>query len=243
MERLNNELTQYILMLPADKATPISEQQLERLKSVYPFNKFEYIISHLLADDVLTLDRYLDIRNDYLERNRYLHLFELAPRTFGETWGQNYLRDYIPDFVLPNKNLDHEYSGEYDLWYHGLKVEVKASRAVEKKGGGTLTEKALSFGSMQEYDMNFQQLKPGCCDVFIWIAVWTDQIEFWVIPAADLKDLGLSNQHRGSQVAKDGEIIEGQIHINNLNHDEFNQYKVSLNEISGKLDEKLQKNA
>lgn len=236
MEKLRNELKIYISRLKPNDAEPINPQEIENLYSVYPFNKFEYIISHLIAYGVLSLDQYLEIRQEYLSRNRYLHLFELAPRTFGETWGQRYLMDYYPeDLLIPSKKIDTGYSGEYDLWFHGLKIEVKASRVVEKRGGGTLVEKALSYGSTRKYDMNFQQLKPGCCDVFIWIAVWTDVIEFWIIPSHDLKDLGISNQHRGSQIDENGEIIEGQIHINNENHSQFDRYKVKLSEISDKL--------
>lgn len=45
--------------------------------------------------NVISLDEYLEMRAEYLQRNKYLHLFELAPRTFGETWGQNHLMDWF----------------------------------------------------------------------------------------------------------------------------------------------------
>ena len=65
----------------------LDEEFLNNLYSVYPFNKFKYIISHLIAKNIITLEQYLDIRNSYLERNKYLYVFEItAPRTFGETW-------------------------------------------------------------------------------------------------------------------------------------------------------------
>lgn len=48
---------------------------LDDLYSVYPFNKFEFVISHLIAKGVLSLDEYLSIRSAYLERNKYLYIF------------------------------------------------------------------------------------------------------------------------------------------------------------------------
>lgn len=39
---------------------------LADLTSVYPFNEYEYIISHLLAADKLTLDEYLELRDGYI---------------------------------------------------------------------------------------------------------------------------------------------------------------------------------
>ena len=65
----------------------LSDEVLDSPYSVYPFNKFEYIISHLIGTDTITLQQYLNIRNEYLKRNKYLYVFEItAPRTFGETW-------------------------------------------------------------------------------------------------------------------------------------------------------------
>jgi hypothetical protein len=60
--------------------------QLDTLISVYPFNEYEYIISHLLAKDVLSLEQYIELRDNYIACNLYLYIFEItAPRTFGET--------------------------------------------------------------------------------------------------------------------------------------------------------------
>src|SRR5690606_9630099 len=128
--------------------------------------KFEYVISHLIATKTITLQEYLDIRNSYLERNKYLYVFEItAPRTFGETWAQRHLNEVVPELRMPSTNLDPTYSGEYDFWYNGIKIEVKASRAVKRKSGDSLIIKALSSDSSSGFDMNFQQIKPACCDV------------------------------------------------------------------------------
>ncbi|MCL1967608.1 MAG: hypothetical protein FWF67_06965 [Fibromonadales bacterium] len=216
------------------KSYNLSDKYLDNLYSVFPFNKFEYVISHLLATKIISLDDYFDIRNEYLARNKYLHLFEIsAPRGFGETWAQNHLNELVQDLKRPNKKLDKNYSGEYDFWYEGIKIEVKASRAVDSYSDESLYIKALDSKSKLPFDMNFQQLKPGCCDVFIWVAVWRDKIRYWILPSKDaLKSKFFSNQHRGSKGSK---IIEGQIHITNDNISEFNKYEVSAKDILAKI--------
>ena len=88
MEKLIKELKTQIASMNKVNGNNynLSDEILDSLYSVYPFNKFEYIISHLIGTGTITLQQYLDIRNSYLERNKYLYLFEItAPRTFGET--------------------------------------------------------------------------------------------------------------------------------------------------------------
>lgn len=106
METLIKELEAYKKSLSAAERIQLSDSVLDKLYAVYPFNKFEYTISHLIAKGVISLDEYLDMRAEYLQRNKYLHLFELAPRTFGETWGQNHLMELVPEFKIPTKRLD-----------------------------------------------------------------------------------------------------------------------------------------
>ena len=45
----------------------------------------------------------------------------------------------------------------------------------------------------------------------------------------------LSNQHRASQLSESGEVVEGQIHINNGNYDDFEKYRVQVREIYDKV--------
>lgn len=232
MEQLIKELSSFKKRLPAGDSAALDDNILDRLYAVYPFNKFEYIISHLIAKQVITLNDYLDVRAKYLTRNKYLYLFELAPRTFGETWGQRHLMELVPEFQVPNRRLDPNFTGEYDLFLDGIHVEVKASRAVKKVGGDTLANKALASNSTSKFDMNYQQLKPGCCDVFVWIAVWRDKIDYWVMSSRDVQTNPLlSNQHRASQLSESGDVVEGQIHINNVNYSDFDRYRVQVRDI------------
>lgn len=238
MKTLEQELSTYIKLLPAAEQAPLSDSELDKLPSVYPFNKFEYTISFLMAIGVLSFDDYQKIRAEYIQRNKYLPLFELAPRTFGETWGQKHLMDLVPEFEIPTKSLDPNFSGEYDLLLDDIHVEVKASRAVKKSGGDILANKALLSESKFEakFDMNFQQLKPDCCDVFVWIAVWRDKIDYWVMSSEDVQNNPLlSNQHRASQISESGKISEGQIHINNRNYSDFEKYRVQECDIRDRI--------
>lgn len=234
METLISQLKERIQRLPEKMALGLSDEILDKLYSVYPFNRFEYVISHLIAEKAITLDEYLKVRNTYLNRNKYLYLFEItAPRTFGETWAQRHLNEIVPELEHPTHETDSSYSGQYDFWYDGIKIEVKASRAVERKSGDPLILKALASDSKKGFDMNFQQIKPACCDVFVWIGVWRDVIRYWVLSRDEVvNDKFFSKgQHRGNEG-------EGQLWIKETNIDHFRQYEVKVNEILKKIKEK-----
>ena len=191
-------------------------------------------MSHLLATDTITLKQYLDIRNSYLERNKYLYVFEItATRTFGETWAQRHLNEVVPELCRPSTHYDSAYAGQYDFWYDGIRIEVKASRAVRRKSGDALILKALSSDSAYGFDMNFQQIKPACCDVFVWIAVWRDVIRYWVLSSDEVKN----NQYY-SPLQHRGNVGEGQLWIKETNIQDFDKYQVSVREILNKIIEK-----
>ena len=180
------------------------------------------------------MQQYLEIRNSYLERNKYLYVFEItAPRTFGETWAQRHLNEIVPELCRPSTKYDSNYSGQYDFWYDGIRIEVKASRAVRRQSGEPLILKALSSNSNFGFDMNFQQIKPGCCDVFVWIAVWRDLIRYWVLSSDEVKNNPYYSvgQHRGN-------IGEGQLWLKETNIAEFEKYEVGVRDILSKIVEK-----
>lgn len=236
MEKLIEELELQLSVMNKmnDSEYSLSDEVLDSLYSVYPFNKFEYIICHLIGTNTITLQQYLNIRNRYLERNKYLYVFEItAPRTFGETWAQRHLNEVVPELQRPSTSYDPGYSGQYDFWYNGIRIEVKASRAVRRKSGGSLIIKALSSDSKYGFDMNFQQIKPACCDVFVWIAVWRDVIRYWVLSSDDVKNNRYysSGQHRGN-------VGEGQLWLKDTNIDDFNEYEVGVRDILAKIVEK-----
>jgi len=225
MDHLQQELDLLLETLP--DANRI-RARLEDLVSVYPFNDYEFIISHLLAKDVLTLDQYLEIRDDYIGRNMYLYIFEIgAPRTFGEAWAQGHIKALAPEAVKSTKKLDPNYSGQYDLLLDGkIRIEVKASRAVDAEVEAPLYVKALSSDSTRPFWMNFQQIKPACCDLFVWVAVWRDVIRYWVLSSNEVEthpDYS-KGQHRGN-------VGEGQLHVTHENLHKFDAYQVQPNKL------------
>ena len=177
--------------------------------------------------DILTLERYYELRDNYIERNPYLHVFEIsAPRTFGEKWAQGQLKELIPDLQRPSREIDEHYSGQYDFYLDGIRIEVKASRAVDANIDAPLYVKALSSDSTEDFWMNFQQVKPSCCDVFVLIAVWRDVIQYWVLSSREVE----TNPHY-SKGQHRGNVGEGQLHIRQDNIQDFVNYEIKSNEL------------
>jgi hypothetical protein len=233
MEQLKKKLDKIIENLSADKKE-IVKSRLTNLISVYPFNEYEYIISSLMGFGKITLDDYYEIRDEYIARNMYLYIFEISsPRGFGEQWAQGHLKELVPDLVKPTKKLEENYKGDYDFLLSNsdlIRIEVKASRAVDEDSSEQLFVKALSLASKKPFWMNFQQIKPAHCDVFVWIAVWRDTIKYWVLSSNEVltNKYYSKGQHRGN-------VGEGQLHIHEDNIKEFNKYEVK----SDKLKEEI----
>ncbi len=222
MERLQEELDRLLSELPDE---PDVRERLATLVSVFPFNEYEYIISTLLAFDVLDLETYYELRDGYIARNLYLYIFEIsAPRTFGESWAQGHLKELVPALRKPTKKLDPDYSGQYDLLLDDVRIEVKASRATDSNLSAPLYVKALSSDSEKGFWMNFQQVKPACCDVFVWIAVWRDVIRYWVLSSREVETNPYysKGQHRGN-------VGEGQLHLKDDNIVDFDRYEAKSN--------------
>jgi len=234
MEKLKAKLERLIEKL---KNTKDFRASLENLVSVYPFSEYEYIISHLLAAGKLTLKEYYELRDSYIDRNLYLYIFEIsAPRGLGDKWAFGHLMQLVPDFKRPSKDLDPKYSGEYDFWLdwvdaakksHGIRIEIKTSRAVDfEKPDEPLYIKALASDSKRPFDMNFQQIKPKCADVFLWIGVWRDNIRHWVLTSDEVRSNKYfsKGQHRGN-------VGEGQLHLTNENISGFKKCEVNSTDI------------
>ena len=200
------------------------EARLEGLTSVFPFNEYEYMLTFLVDRRVIPFAEYEKLRHNYVSANPYLDLFGLAPRIFGQVWGEAHLRDVDPRFRKPDRSLDPEHEGQYDLWLDGVRIEVKAARAINTKKRGDLVSKALHYRSKDPFWMNFQQLKLDICDVFVFIGVWVDEIVYWVMSNDEVKASKYrSHQHRGG--------IEYQIGSTQKNIPEFEIYKTQANQL------------
>jgi hypothetical protein len=201
----------------------LKEELNEKLKlsvEAYPFNEYEFRLTFLQEHKIIPFTEYERIRQKYIFSNKFLELYGLSPRVFGQIWGETHIREIDLRFKKANKLLDNNYSGEYDLWLEGKKIEVKACRAIDTKIRGSLISKALEFESTKTFWMNFQQLKLDICDVFIFIGVWTEVIKYWVLTNEEVKaNPYISHQHRGG--------VEYQIGITEKNISELDKYLVT----------------
>lgn len=201
---------------------------VENDRSIYPFNEYEHLISGLIEKGGLTYHDYLEIRSEYISNNPYLWIFEIsAPRGFGEKFAQTYVQGKCSKLKIPSKGIDPNYSGEYDLWLDGIKIEVKASRAVDSDSDEPLYMKALARNTPKRFLMNFQQLKPQCCDIFIWLAVFRDEIVVWVMNSNEVSGNPYyqSAQHRGNKGN------EGQLHIKDSNIHTLKPYELNTDNL------------
>jgi hypothetical protein len=204
-------------------------QEIELVGSIFPFNDYEYIISHLLSQDILSLEEYKILRQEYIARVPNLFLYNFAGKTFG-AWAESYVLSLSSSFIKPTKKHDANYKNEYDMVIindnHIIKVEVKASRVTDLDGREELVERALSKHDSKSFDMNFQQLKVRCADVFVFLIVWTDKIEMLVLNKDEISNSRFysDKQHRGN-------VGEGQLHINQRNIKEFATHIVEPSQI------------
>lgn len=226
-QELRNYLDELISRLNKKNKTMLTAR-LESLISAFPFNEYEYILMYLLDKNVIEFSEYEKLRENYVSSNKYLHLYGLAPRIFGQIWGETHLIDLDTRFKKPDRSIDPDYEGEYDLWAQGIKIEVKACRAIHKKKRVSLVEKALRYESANPFWMNFQQLKPDACDAFVFIGVWVDRIIYWILSSDEAKsNKYLSHQHRGG--------IEYQIGITDKNISDFDLFETPASDIYDKI--------
>ncbi|MDP3114563.1 MAG: hypothetical protein Q8M98_07275 [Candidatus Cloacimonadaceae bacterium] len=227
MEQLEKYLNEQISELSESAHYDILNR-LENLVSVYPFNQYEFIIATLMGLDKITIDDYYSLRDDYIERNMFLYIFEIsAPRGFGEVWAHGHLKELVPRLQKPSRSRDPNYSGQYDFMLdEAIRVEVKASRAVDFNSSEPLYVKALDSTSKKRFDMNFQQIKTYCCDVFVWVAVWRNEIRYWVLSSYEVEHNAnySAGQHRGNEG-------EGQLHYNEKNISQFDIYRASSDQL------------
>ena len=211
----------------------VLKSRLKGLISVFPFSEYEYILTFLVDHRVITFGDYEELRDNYVSSNRYLDLFGLAPRIFGGTWGEEHVKDLDHRFRKPDRSLDPDYEGQYDLWLDGMRIEVKASRATNTKTRGNLVSKALHYGSGDPFWMNYQQLKLDICEAFVFIGVWVNRIIYWVMSNEEIKtNKFLSHQHRGG--------IEYQIGIRDNNITDFDVYKTEAESVADTILDKRQ---
>ena len=211
---------------------------IDKDESVFPFNEYEHLICNLIDKGSMTYDQYLEIRTEYISENPNLWIFEIsAPRGFGEKFAQTYIQGKCSKLKKPSKKMDPNYSNQYDLWLDGIRIEVKASRAVDSNSEDPLYMKALSRHTKKQFLMNFQQLKPQYCDVFIWVAVFRDEIVLWVMNSDEV----LNNQFYSRGQHRGNKGNEGQFHVTDSNIDYLNRFELKNDNIEKSIREAVKR--
>lgn len=216
MKELHTAIDQLLSKTKGEKAIIKSIQDE---KTLYPFSVESRLLAYFLSIGELSYDEFSDLSTSYSQRNKYLDLYDMAPRTYGQTWGEQHIRNLFPAFVKATKeNVSSEYpafDGEFDLWMNGIRIEVKACRANCEKGKGSLASRAYlhSEAKAAGFKYHYQQLKPSCCDVFIWIGTCRDELIYWVLTSQELLETGkLGTQHRNENTGVAGaKVFEGQV--------------------------------
>ncbi len=242
MKELVTELNN---LLKNTKGDPKTIMSIKQEKILYPFSVESRLLTYLLSIGEITYDRYTQLCKEYCARNKYLDLFDMAPRTYGQTWGEEHIRSLFPQFIKATKeNVLAQYSAfdnEFDLWLDGIRVEVKACRANRTNSAGSLASRAYlhSEAKASGFKYHFQQLKPSCCDVFIWIGTCRDELLYWVITSEELKCTGkLGTQHRNVNTGIAGvEVFEGQVF---MTEEDLSPFFVEENDILNTVRQKGQ---
>lgn len=244
MKELQDKLNWLIKTSYSD---PTMIEAIRKENSIGPFSTESRLLAYLLAvgrinyEDYAALSKEFCLRNQ--QQNQYISLFDMAPRTFGQTWGEQHIKKLFPQFMKATKEnlaaLYPSFDGEFDLWIDGIRVEVKACRANSTGTKGSLSSRAYSHEEARKanFKYHYQQLKPSCCDVFIWIGVCRDELIYWVLTSDELRRTGkLGSQHRNENTGISGmEVFEGQVF---MTEEELIPFLVDEKEILSRVMEK-----
>lgn len=238
-------------------------EEIRKEQAVGPFNKIASLMTYLVSIQALSFEEYNTLRESFSKRNKYLYLYDLAPRTFGETWGETHIHKMFPNFIKASKkklkklepDSEKEFDGEYDLWLHGIHVELKASRANDRRGDsmcednivGSLASRAYSYEEAKKnnFEYHFQQIKVSCCDVFIFLGACKDKLLYWVLTSDELlQTKKIRPQHRTEKeklgdrlymTEEESKIYEGQVF---MTEEELTPYYVEEKDLEKKVEEK-----
>lgn len=175
--------------------------KLQKLENVYPFSDYEFIISNLLWIGKMSIAEYENMREKYIQRNRHLDKFEMAWKSVWK-WAEDLLIDWWHGLKKPSKKVDPNYSQQtsYDAYLEHnnsiIRVEIKASRVTESWNDEDIfIDKALFSDTTKSFWMNFQQLKPQYCDVFVFMAIYRDKLKYWILSSNAVKNYWNDESH------------------------------------------------
>jgi hypothetical protein len=178
-------------------------EKLRTLTIIYPFSEYEFIISTLLGLQKMSLDEYGAMKEAYVLRNAHLDKFQMAGKSVGKR-AEDLMIEGGYGLQRPSKRIDPNYSQQtsYDavMLYkdHLIRIEIKAARVTESRNDEDFfVDKALfSTDQGKLFWLNFQQLKPQYCDVFIFIAIYRDKLVHWILSSDEVREYGNSEADR-----------------------------------------------
>lgn len=229
MNILKRQISELVENSPAD---PREIERIRQLPVLSPFSKEVQLLFYLLHIGVIDYFGIQVMYENYLARNRNLALFDMAPRIFGQKWAESHICRICQELRPATKQSLAErypgFNGEFDLWLRDIRIEVKACRANDaESSSSSLAARAYCHeeARFHRFQYHYQQLKPSCCDVFIWIGVCRDEFLYWIITNEELRNSGkLRPQHRHENTGIAGaEIFEGQVF---MTEEELEPYRV-----------------
>jgi hypothetical protein len=179
------------------------EEMVEKLKTlsiIYPFSEYEFVISTLLGLKKMSFEEYETMKEAYLLKNAHLDKFQMAGKSVGK-WAEDLMIEGGYGLQRPSKKIDPNYSQQtsYDavMIYenHLIRIEIKAARMTESGNDEDFfVDKALfSTDKEKSFWLNFQQLKPQYCDVFVFIAIYRDKLIHRILSSDEVKNYGSNN--------------------------------------------------
>lgn len=147
------------------------------------------------------------------------------------------LKGFTKNPVYTDYNKTHSKKASNYDWLAIIKkqltcIEVKVIRAAESKDGQTdklnelpslLEERALAFAEgSKSGNGSFQQTKAELFDYLLGVVIYADQVDFYLVPSADIKSgkLKITNQHAGA-IKEDGSTNEGHLAYRDLDAYKF----------------------
>lgn len=199
MEQLFTELCSFVPDEYEDEAVTCLAAAEE-----LPLGETVNFAAYLIERGWLKYEDFVKLQKSFLERNTNLNIFKMSDTSFGVKWGQAHIFALSDKFLKPEKGQDH-----HDAVLDGLKIEIKASRAVERGSRLPLSEKALRYDDQRPFTMNFNHIFLDEADVFLFIGVWLDRICYWVLTNEEL--VSLPNYFNKYQTEYQMAITEGNI--------------------------------
>jgi hypothetical protein len=196
------------------------EKELKSLLPVLSFKKYDRLLSLLKDEKVLSAPQYEVLKKHYLVLNKYLMVYGISSRVFGEIWAIQQLKTLDKGFKEPNKACDPSFCGQYDLLFENIKIGTRACRAVDIREEGGRFDKALHYDSGKPFEMNFRQLRIESCEVVVLIGVWIDRLVYWVLSYNEIKDNKYFFHDKGK-------VEESLLVISDKNISDFDDYKVA----------------